>query len=192
MSMEKTIANLEQHVLQLRTEKEHVQEQLAIEKRLNAAERTSAREPPTTSLASDGLQDFDPIDMSFLPMWQGLQLSNEKIRAMPMDTLKMLIQTILQDLRNRMANLPSDSAPGASTALGGAVSSAFAFLNRWCATDEHRALSPGRNLRTAAPTTSPSAQCTQHPDSTTDLSAYLQLPRGADTLPPSRGRDTRL
>ena len=65
-------------------------------------------------------------------MWQGLQLSNEKIRAMPVDTLKMLIQTILQDLRNRLANLPSDSTPGASNALGSAVSAAFSFLNRWC------------------------------------------------------------
>jgi hypothetical protein len=126
------IATLEQHVLQLRTEKEHVQEQLAIEKRINQ-ERAVARDAPAASLASDGLQDFDPIDMSFLPMWQGLQLSNEKIRAMPADTLKMLIQTILQDLRNRLANLPAEGAPGAPAALGSAVSSAFAFLNRWCA-----------------------------------------------------------
>jgi hypothetical protein len=128
------IASLEQHVLQLRTEKDHVQEQLLIEKRLNA-ERTVPLEHSTCSISSEGLQDFDPIDMSFLPMWQGLQLSNEKIRAMPVDTLKMLIQTILQDLRHRLSSLNAESAPDASTTLGAAVSAAFAFLNRWCAPD---------------------------------------------------------
>ena len=126
------IADLEQHVLQLRTEKEHVQEQLAIEKRLNA-EHSAPRQASACAIASPGLQDFDPIDMSFLPMWQGLQLSNEKIRVMPVDTLKMLIQTILQDLRGRLSKVPPDAAPPATAALGAAVSSAFAFLNRWCA-----------------------------------------------------------
>lgn len=127
------ITNLEQLVLQLRTEKDHAQEQLAVEKRVNA-ENAAARDVPASSLASHGLQDYDPIDMSFLPMWQGLQLSNDKIRSMPADTLRMLIQTILQDLRTRLSSLAGEPAGSAAAqTLGGAVSAAFAFLNRWCA-----------------------------------------------------------
>lgn len=126
------ITNLEQLVLQLRTEKDHAQEQLAVEKRINA-ENAAVREAPASSIASHGLQDYDPIDMSFLPMWQGLQLSNEKIRSMPADTLKMLIQTILQDLRTRLSSLAGEpTGSAAAQTLGGAVSAAFAFLNRWC------------------------------------------------------------
>jgi hypothetical protein len=127
------IQNLEQLVLQLRTEKDHAQEQLAVEKRINS-ERATARGGPAASIASAGLQDYDPIDMSFLPMWQGLQLSNEKIRSMPVDTLKELVQTILRDLRSRLSGLSGEHASGSvAQALGGAVSDAFAFLNRWCA-----------------------------------------------------------
>jgi hypothetical protein len=126
------IQNLEQLVLQLRTEKEHAQEQLAVEKRINAGKATT-RGSLAASIASTGLQDYDPIDMSFLPMWQGLQLSNEKVRSMPVDTLKVLIQTILQDLRTRLSGLSAEHAGSVPQALGGAVSQAFAFLNRWCA-----------------------------------------------------------
>jgi hypothetical protein len=126
------IQNLEQLVLQLRTEKEHVQEQLAVEKRINAGKGTT-RDNIAASIASTGLQDYDPIDMSFLPMWQGLQLSNEKIRSMPVDTLKALIQTILQDLRTRLSGQSIDPAGSVSQSLGRSVSETFAFLNRWCA-----------------------------------------------------------
>ena len=94
------------------------------------SENSAKLETKPTTLSMHGLHDYDPIDMSFLPQWEGLSLSNDKIRAMPSDTLKILIQTILQDLRTRLANIDSTMSP----AVGHSVTQAFSFLNRWCAT----------------------------------------------------------
>jgi hypothetical protein len=122
------IQDLNNAVRQLRAEKDQLQEQLAVEKRVNSENSAKLETKPTT-LSMHGLHDYDPIDMSFLPQWEGLSLSNDKIRAMPSDTLKILIQTILQDLRTRLANMDASMSP----AVGHSVTQAFSFLNRWCA-----------------------------------------------------------
>lgn len=120
------IQELNEAVRQLRAEKDQLQEQLAIEKRVNSENSAKLEQKPDT-LGTHGLHDYDPIDMSFLPQWEGLSLSNEKIRAMPADTLKILIQTILQHLRTRLANTDSTMSPS----VGQSVTQAFNFLNRW-------------------------------------------------------------
>lgn len=122
------IQDLNNAVRRLRAEKDQLQENLAVEKRVNSENSAKLETKPTT-LSMHGLHDYDPIDMSFLPQWEGLSLSNDKIRAMPSDTLKILIQTILQDLRTRLAN-DSNMSP----AVGSSVTQAFNFLNRWYAT----------------------------------------------------------